>query len=263
MSLLKAGQLTVTFGGVHALDDVGFEVEAGEIFSVIGPNGAGKTTLFNVLTGIYTPSRGEIHFGGCRVDGMPTHARAALGIQRTFQNLQTFHSMSVLENAMVGAHLRQSTGFAAAIAGAPRVRHETRECAREAMHWLEVFGLADVSDQPAGTLPYGKQKRLEIARALSARPRLLLLDEPAAGLNASERIEIAGLIRRIAAEHATVLLVEHDMKLVMSISDRVLVLNFGQPLACGTPRQVAADTKVVEAYLGVPDERKADLAAAN
>jgi branched-chain amino acid transport system ATP-binding protein len=252
----------VSFGGVMALNSVSFDVSEREIFSVIGPNGAGKTTLFNVLTGIYAPTAGDIRYCGERINDYHTHARAALGIHRTFQNLQTFHDMTVLENVMVGAHLQQKTGFAAAVAGLPAVRRENARAARHAHAWLETFGLQDVSDSLAGTLPYGKQKKLEIARALAAKPRLLLLDEPAAGLNAAERIEIAVLIRRIAAEHTTVVLVEHDMKLVMGISDRILVLNFGEPLACGTAKQVAGDPKVLAAYLG-PAVEKADRAPAH
>ena len=263
MTLLEVAGVGVSFGGVVALNNVSFSVEERQIFSIIGPNGAGKTTMFNVLSGIHPATHGHLQFAGQRIDGIPTHRRAALGIQRTFQNLQTFHSMTVLENVMVGAHLRQATDFAAAIVGMPSVRRENAECARDAHVWLATFGLDDVSDRLAGTLPYGKQKKLEIARALSARPRLLLLDEPAAGLNAAERVEIAEIVRQIAAEHATVLLVEHDMKLVMGISDRVLVLNFGKMLACGTPSEVSNDALVIEAYLGAGTDADEHHAAAD
>jgi branched-chain amino acid transport system ATP-binding protein len=250
MALLDVREIGVSFGGVRALEDVTFSVNDGEIFSVIGPNGAGKTTLYNVIGGVYTPSHGEVHFAGERIDRLRPAERAQRGIQRTFQNLQILHSMTVIENVMVGAHLRQHTSFVAGLLGLAAVRRETLEAEREGLELLAALGLESVRDQLAGTLPYGLQKRLEIARALAAKPKILLLDEPAAGLNNKETAEIGEVIRKIARERVTVVLVEHDMQLVMGISDRILVLNFGRVLASGTAQEVASDPRVIEAYLG-------------
>jgi branched-chain amino acid transport system ATP-binding protein len=255
MPLLEARKVGIAFGGVHALDQVSFAVEDGEIFSIIGPNGAGKTTLYNAISGVYTPDSGDVLFRGQRITSLRPPERARLGIQRTFQNLQIMHSMTALENVMVGLHLRLRTGFIAGLAGLPSVRAETRQAEQEGLRLLAGLGLERVRDQPAGTLPYGMQKRLEIARALAARPQILLLDEPAAGLNTQETAEIGEVIRKIARERTTVVLVEHDMHLVMGISDRVLVLNFGRTLACGTPGEVSGDPRVVEAYLGTDADR--------
>ena len=261
MALLDVRQVGVSFGGVHALDDVTFSVNDGEIFSIIGPNGAGKTTLYNVICGVYAPDHGEVFFSGERINNLRPPERAQLGIQRTFQNLQTLQSMTAIENVMVGSHLRQHTGFVAGLCGLPSVAAETREAKQESLDLLAALGLEGVRDQPAGTLPYGMQKRLEIARALAGRPKILLLDEPAAGLNSNETAEIGELIRKIARERMTVVLVEHDMQLVMGVSDRVLVLNFGHTLACGTTKEVADDPRVIEAYLGTDLEPESDDAA--
>lgn len=251
MALLDVRDVSVSFGGVRALNCVTFTVGEGQIFSVIGPNGAGKTTLYNVISGLTTPNNGEVHLAGERIDGLPPAQRAHRGLQRTFQNLQTLESMTSLENVMVGSHLRQTSGFMAALAGLRSVDDETRQAADDALGLLAQLGLERIKNQDAGTLSYGIQKRLEIARALAARPKILLLDEPAAGLNSEETAAIGDFIQKIAREHVTVVLVEHDMKLVMGISDRVLVLNFGQTLACGSPNEVSNDQRVVEAYLGV------------
>jgi branched-chain amino acid transport system ATP-binding protein len=249
-TLLAVEGLEQSFGGVMALAGVSFQVSSGLIYAVIGPNGAGKTTVFNVLCGFYRPAGGSIRFDGRELLGLPTHRIAARGIARTFQNLQLFFNMTVLENVMAGCHLRVRTGLLAAALRLPKVRREEkrlREWAREA---LELCELADRAEHPASTLPYGLMKRVEIARALVARPRLLLLDEPAAGLNDTETLALRELIARIRASGVTVLLVEHHMPLVMGVSDRLLVLDYGSVLAEGTPAEIQANPRVVAAYLG-------------
>jgi len=251
MPLLDVQNVSVSFGGLKALSDVTFSVEQGEIFSIIGPNGAGKTTLFNVVSGMSASNSGEVYLTGECLNGLPPQQRARLGIQRTFQNLQILGSMTALENVMVGSHLHQRTGFFAALFGLPRVSDETEMAAQDGRLLLDRLGLSTVRDQQAGTLAYGLQKRLEIARALAARPKILLLDEPAAGLNANETSEVGHLIRQLADEGITIVLVEHDMRLVMGISSRIFVLNFGRALACGTAAEVSNNPEVIRAYLGV------------
>ena len=260
MPLLDVRSVSVSFGGLKALSDVTFSVEQGEIFSIIGPNGAGKTTLFNVVSGMSPSDSGEVYLTGKCLNGLPPPQRARLGIQRTFQNLQILGSMTALENVMIGSHLQQRTGFLAALFGLPRVSVETEVAADEGRLLLERLGLTALGDQQAGTLPYGLQKRLEIARALAARPNILLLDEPAAGLNANETSEIGHLIRQLADEGITIVLVEHDMRLVMGISSRIFVLNFGRALACGTAEEVSNNPEVVRAYLGVEMDREVESA---
>jgi branched-chain amino acid transport system ATP-binding protein len=248
--LLRAVNLSKRFGGVRALEGVGFEVAAGTVHSIIGPNGAGKTTLLNVLSGIYRPDEGSISLDDLPLTGKAPHVFASAGIGRTFQNLQIFFNMSALENVMAGAWLHEACGLAAAALRLPRLARAEAEARRAARELLDYVGIGRWAESPASAMPYGALKRLEIARALAARPRLLLLDEPAAGLNPTETREIDALIRRIAERGVTVVLVEHDMKLVMEVSDRVLVLDHGRRLAEGDPATVSTDPLVVEAYLG-------------
>ncbi len=250
MSLLRVENLSKDFGGVKAVSDVSFAVEAGAIHSLIGPNGAGKTTLFNLVTGVYVPTAGRIHVAGRDVTGLPTAARAAMGVQRTFQNLQIFFNMTAIENVMVGRHLHVGTGLVASLLGLPGIVRQTAEARAKAEELMEHVGLGEWMKADADSMPYGALKRLEIARALAAEPRLLLLDEPAAGLNPKETLEIERLIRRVAASGVTVVLVEHDMKLVMNVSDHILVLDYGRKLAEGTADEVRRNPDVIKAYLG-------------
>ena len=250
MSLLTVEGLSKEFGGVHSVEDLSFTINPGTIHSIIGPNGAGKTTLFNLITGIYTPSRGTIRLDGKDIAGRRPSELAALGMSRTFQNLQVFFNMSAVENVMVGHHLHLRRGFIPSLLRLPSVVRGDRACRAHAVELLEFVGLARYVHADAASMPYGALKRLEIARALAARPRLLLLDEPAAGLNDSESREIDEVIKKVAASGVTVVLVEHDMRMVMGISDHILVLNYGRKLAEGTPAEVRANADVVAAYLG-------------
>ena len=249
-ALLSARGLAKTFGGVVAVADVTFDVPGGEIRAIIGPNGAGKTTIFNLVTGIVPLDRGEIRFQDQGLNGLSTWQRARRGIARTFQNLQIFANMTVLENAMVGRHRQSRSGLLAAAFRTPGSRREEATIRDEALDCLELVGLADRARDPAGSLPLGQQRLLEIARCLAAEPTLLLLDEPAAGLNLAEAEALGRLILALRGRGITILLVEHLMDLVMGVSDSVLVLNYGQVLAQGSPEAVQSDPAVIEAYLG-------------
>ncbi|HFD15856.1 MAG TPA: ABC transporter ATP-binding protein [Rhodospirillales bacterium] len=250
MSLLVVERLTRSFGGVRAVQDLSFAIPAGGTHSIIGPNGAGKTTLFNLVTGVLRPTRGSIRFKGEEIAGLPPERLAARGISRTFQNLQIFFNMSVVENVLVGSHLALDRNVLRALLRLPRLRRVERRARREAEALLERVGLAEWRDAPADSLPYGALKRLEIARALAGRPELLLLDEPAAGCNDRETREIEALLQSLVADGITIVLVEHDMRLVMNVSDHIIVLDHGQMLAEGDAEKVRNDPAVIEAYLG-------------
>jgi branched-chain amino acid transport system ATP-binding protein len=250
MSQLIVKNLSKQFGGVKAVQDVSFAIKGGTVHSVIGPNGAGKTTLFNLITGIYTPTQGEISFEGSAVAGEPPYELARLGMSRTFQNLQVCMNMTAIENVMVGAHLRLAQGLLASLLHLPGLRRADRACRDEAAGLMDFVGVGKYRAAHASQMSYGALKRLEIARALAARPKMILLDEPAAGLNDTETHEIEALIRKIADSGVTVVLVEHDMKLVMNLSDHILVLDYGKKLAEGTAAEVRANPDVIAAYLG-------------
>lgn len=251
MSILQVTGLGIDFGGVTAVDELDFSVQPGEILSVIGPNGAGKTTLFNMISGVYTPARGTVELDGRDVTALPPHKLAEMGLSRTFQNLQIFPQMTALENVMAGRHLAERGSVVADMLRLPSSRKKTRQTKDTAMALLSRVGLEKAAFSLASDLSYGALKRLEIARALACEPRILLLDEPAAGCNAVETEEVDNLIADIAKDGVAILLVEHDMKLVMKISNHVVVLDYGKKLAEGKPEEVIKNPQVIEAYLGV------------
>lgn len=253
MSLLKLDKLIKDFGGLRAVDEVAFEVEAGDIFGLIGPNGAGKTTVFNLITGNYVPNRGKVIFDGTVLNGLAPNKIVSLGVARTFQTIRLFKTLSALENVLSGCHCRMKAGSIAAMLCTPFQKREEKEALKQALAELDFVGLSAHANTRADGLSYGNQRLLEIARALATRPKLLILDEPAGGMNEQETDALIAIIARIKARGITVLLIEHDMSLVMQACEKLVVIEYGRKIAEGVPEEIKNNKRVIEAYLGVED----------
>ena len=253
-SLLEVHNLGMRFGGLIAVDGIELNLRPKEIFAIIGPNGAGKTTVFNCISGFYTPSSGNINLEGQRIDGLGSHSVARKGIVRTFQNVRLFKTMTALENLLVAQHQHHKASVLAGLFNTASYRKQEQESIERAMHWLRYMGIAEFANREAGNLAYGHQRRLEIARCMITEPKLLMLDEPAAGLNPKETEEMKRFILRLRGDmNTTILLIEHDMKLVMGLSDKITVLNYGEKIADGTPDEIRGNERVIKAYLGVEE----------